>query len=199
MRIVNLVQGSSEWLAWRRDGVGGSDVAALLGLSPFENATREHLLREKLVGEQRETTFAMRRGSRLEPVVRSLFEKRVAGQFPPVCIEDEHQPWARASLDGLAANGREILEIKCPAWDTHDWWLAGIVPDYYLAQIQWQLLVSGASVCHAVSFNNGQRFAAADHLAHVIVEADGEWQAKLLDAAESFWSEVRNARTALAN
>ena len=27
-----------EWLAWRRKGVGGSDVAAALGLSPYRTA-----------------------------------------------------------------------------------------------------------------------------------------------------------------
>lgn len=29
-----------EWLAYRRQGIGGSDVAAILGISPFRTAPR---------------------------------------------------------------------------------------------------------------------------------------------------------------
>lgn len=27
-----------EWLAWRRKGIGGSDAAAIMGISPFRTA-----------------------------------------------------------------------------------------------------------------------------------------------------------------
>lgn len=194
MRIVNLQQGTLEWREWRRGGVGGSDVAAILGLSPFENATRVDLFREKVHGEQRETNFSMRRGNRLEPVARAAFERLTGIAWPAVCGEDEHTPWAKVSLDGINADHSEIVEIKCANWQTHEMWLHGFVPDYYLVQMQWQMMIVGCSKCHAVCFNNSSKFPPESHLAYTVVDADAERQAELLQAAEEFWNEVCAAR-----
>lgn len=194
MRVVSLQQGTLEWREWRRGGIGGSDVAAILGLSPFENATRADLLREKVTGENRETNFGMRRGTRLEPIARRMFADRTGINWEPICGEDEHLVWPKVSLDGINSDWSEIVEIKCANWQTHELWLHGFVPDYYLVQMQWQMMVVGCNRCHAVCFNNGSRFRPEDHLAYVVVEADGERAAELLEAAEAFWNEVCAAR-----
>ena len=34
---IKLRHGSPEWIAFRRTGIGGSDAAAILGLSPFKS------------------------------------------------------------------------------------------------------------------------------------------------------------------
>lgn len=194
MRVVNLQQGTLEWREWRRGGIGGSDVAAILGLSPFENATRADLLREKLTGEQRETNFSMRRGTRLEPIARRMYEDRTGINWPPLCGEDEHLGWPKVSLDGINDDWSEIVEIKCANWKVHELWLHGLVPDYYLVQMQWQMMIVGCSRCHAVCFNNGSKFPPSAHLAYTVVVADAERQAELLQAAEEFWNEVCAAR-----
>lgn len=190
MRVVNLQQGTLEWREWRRGGIGGSDVAAILGLSPFENATRADLLREKLTGAQRETNFSMRRGTRLEPIARRMFEELTGINWEPICGEDEHAVWPKVSLDGINADWSEIVEIKCANWQTHEMWLHGFVPDYYLVQMQWQMMIVGCARCHAVCFNNAKQFPPSQHLAYTVVEADAERQAVLLEAAEEFWNEV---------
>lgn len=198
MRIVDLVQGSPAWLAWRNAGIGGSDVAAILGVSPFEDATRERLMEEKLYGRKRDTNYAMRRGTSLEPVARKLFEQRTGLVWPPMCVEDEHQTWAKASLDGINFEQQAIIEIKAPNWKVHDAWLLGLVPEYYAVQMQWNMLIAGVNKCHAVSFNNGSKFAEEDHLAYVIVEADAEIQGGLIDAATAFWDELQEKRSSPA-
>lgn len=201
MRLIQHIQGTPEWLAWRRDGIGGSDVANLLGVSPFDDATPECLFAEKVFGHTRPTNFAMRRGNRLEPVAREWFERKRGHKFPPVCVEHSDASWMRASLDGLAyvpGPGHlfaELAEIKAPNWKVHDAALAGFVPDYYRVQVQWQLLVTGAELCWFVSVTEHSRFLLDQQLAVVKVYADAEEQARLHTAAEAFWGRVLAARS----
>jgi putative phage-type endonuclease len=221
-RITHLSQGTDAWKLWRRNGVGGSDIAAIVGLSPFEDHTRVQILKEKVYGVERTQTQAMYCGTVLEPWARKLYQERHRVQAAPVCIEMDGCDWARVSLDGLCTNGSPIpaerlewlLELKCPGWATHSAALAGVVPDYYAAQVQWQLLCCGLSRCDFVSFNPGQRFTPlhfpeweewrkipgvqdrwpADWLAEVRLEADPAMQAWLLGEAAQFWFEVAEAR-----
>lgn len=200
MRIVRLQQGTLEWHRWRYDGLGGSDLASILGVSPYEGCSPENVFAEKTRYVQKESTFAMRRGNRLEPIARDLFERRHGWKFDPCCVEHDDEPWMRCSLDGLMVTGvmPQVLEIKAPAWQTHDEVLLGFVPEHFMVQMQWQLLVTGADLCHLVSINDGGRFAGKDQLAHVVVEADGEKQAAMLDVATAFWQRVMAARGEMA-
>lgn len=202
MKLLQLDQGSLEWLTWRRGGVGGSDAAAILGVSPFPDATRERVFGEKIgLGPALESNYATRRGTRLEPIARSLYEVRAGCHAPPVCVEHDDAPWMRVSLDGLCADrlGETptpwVLELKCPNWKVHELALAGIVVDYYRPQCQWQLLVTGLERLDFVSFNDGRRFREGDQLAVVPVAADAELQGLLLYECERFWREVEASKS----
>lgn len=196
MKIVRLQQGTDAWLQWRLQGIGGSDIAAILDVSPYEDATRANVLAEKVSGQAKPATFAMKRGVRLESGARRMFEARFRCQCPPVCVEQDDEPWIRASLDGLMQNGvvPQLLEIKAPNWQTHDRLLSGLVPDHFTAQVQWQLLATGADLCHLVSITEHRLFGPESKLAHVVIEADAEKQAELLEVANEFWQEVLDSR-----
>ena len=225
MNLVAHTQGSPEWLAWRREGLGGSDIAAILGLSPYADATRESVFRAKVQGEERVANFAMRRGTRLEPAARHAYSLRARCQAPPACVEMAGMPWARVSLDGLCSNGaaiasevvRWILELKCPGWEAHDLALEGVVAQHFEVQCQWQMLVCGLDRCDFSSFNPGRRFSPAgampfddwiglpaarrppmppEWLAVLPVAADPARQAWILEEAGRFWFEVAEARAA---
>lgn len=64
-----------EWLAKRKTGIGGSDVAAVLGLSAFRTPTDVYLDKIDEAEPQKETD-AMHFGSLLEDVVASEFARR---------------------------------------------------------------------------------------------------------------------------
>lgn len=225
MKLVRLNQGSPEWLLWRRGGIGGSDAATILGISPFEDATIPNLMREKVEGWERPRNFAMKQGTRLEPTARVAYQRAVSCVAPPVCVEHDAASWMRVSLDGLCSNHAVIaterldwiLELKVPGWESHSQALAGHVPDYYMPQCQWQLLVTGLDRLDYASFSRHERYAGPglgqtpthdellarlptqpDMLAIVRVEPDAEMQARLLTECEKFWLEVvagRKART----
>lgn len=170
MKRVSHNQGSDAWKLWRRGGIGGSDIAAIIGVSPYEDATRAAVVAAKVHGIERELTQAMYRGTILEPHARSLYQTRHRVSAPPACVEHDELPWARASLDGLCASVSAgtterlewLLELKCPGWETHDLVLAGIVAEHFLVQCQWQMFVTGVSRCDFVSFNPGERFTPRD-------------------------------------
>jgi putative phage-type endonuclease len=199
-RLVRLEQGTYPWFRWRQLGVGGSDVPSILGISPYEDGTPDRVLAEKLTGTLAEDNFAMRRGRMLEPVARAAYCLDAGVVVDPVCVEAAEEPWVRSSLDGhcpeeaCAVKGGFIVEIKAPRWQDHDGTLTGIVPEYHLAQVQWQLLASGAAWCDYVSFNDGKRFEGGAELAVVRVWPDAERQRELYAACGEFWVRVLEAR-----
>ena len=71
--LVELEQGTSQWLAWRHNGIGGSDASTIMGENRFESASK--LLYEKR-GSVILNSFqnkAMALGTKLEPEARKLY------------------------------------------------------------------------------------------------------------------------------
>jgi len=165
-KIVNMDQSGAEWLAWRQQGVGGSDAAVLMGTNPW---CKPHELKQKKIGAQPEQyeNERMARGKRLEPIVREMYEELTGLKMTPVCVEHTEFPWFRASLDGISDCKKVILEIKCPNDRAHAEALRGWIPKYYYPQIQHQLGVTGALIAHYVSYSDAPKFALHERLALV--------------------------------
>lgn len=137
----------SDWLAWRRHGVGASDVAAILGISPFASPWSVWAEKVGLIGEQ-EANEAMEAGHWLELAVGPWFAHKtglyVTGE--QMRCEAATNSVHRCTLDGYVGEGAEVsidaalggLEIKFEAfgrrWDE--------IPAHYQAQGQWQMHVT---------------------------------------------------------
>jgi putative phage-type endonuclease len=189
MRYVRLQQGSEHWRVWCQGGIGSSDAAAIMGVSPWQTAWQLwKVLTRRAAAEP--PTFAMRRGRRLEPLARRLYEARTGCLMEPCCVVNERHDWLRASLDGLDLTGALVLEIKVPNVDAHRLALAGQVPDCYWPQVQHQLAVTGAPRLHYASYSENRLFDAAQRLAVVEVFPDAAYQAHLLHAEWCFWGRV---------
>ena len=150
--IVNLVQGSEQWLAHRRSIRNASESAAVLGISPW--MTPYQLWLHKTGRAATEANAAMRRGTALEPAARAAYEERTGHIMQPLVLQDG--PYG-ASLDGMTLAGDLIVEIKVPyqgqaslLWRDVQ---CGQVPAHYAAQIQHQLMVSSATVAHLWVFD----------------------------------------------
>lgn len=195
---VELEQGSAAWHAWRRDGLGGSDAAAVLGRSPWLSAADLFLEKTEGRAAEREETFAMRRGRRLEDQARRLYVERFGLPVRPLCCQHDDAAWLRASLDGYWQG--VLLEIKAPNWANHELALNGIVPEHYRPQLAHQCLASGAAVAHYWSFNDGRkRFPDPDDwTALVAYRPAAEELGELLEAEEAFWARVLERRAELA-
>ncbi len=149
-----LVDHRAEWLKARKKGIGGSDAACVLGISPWKSNVR---LWEEKTGitepEDISEKEAVRFGKESEAAIRRLFEL----DFPQFHVDynefgmianEPDCPFLFATLDGELTdrNGRKgVLEIKTTeirrSVDWKKW--NGQIPDYYYAQIVHQLLATG--------------------------------------------------------
>lgn len=160
MRIVNVQQGSSDWLEWRRQGVTASEAVVIAGRNPYKTMWR--LWAEK-VGYALSIDISnnphVRRGKEFEDAVRQCMEALLNDVLLPVCVEASHDPMVRASLDGLTANG-EPVEMKCPSEPVWQDVLAkGELSEayqMYSVQVQYQMLATGAKHGFLVFWFDGQ-------------------------------------------
>ena len=143
-----------EWLKARQKGIGGSDAASVLGISPWK--TNVQLWEEKTgITEPEDISEkeVVRFGKKSEAAIRQLFqldfpEYQVSYDEFGMIANEPDCPFIFATLDGELTdkNGRKgILEIKTTEIRRPiDWkkW-KGQVPDYYYAQIVHQLLATG--------------------------------------------------------
>jgi putative phage-type endonuclease len=150
--IIQLAQGSPEWLAYRLAKRNASESAAVMGVSPWQ--TPYQLWLAKTGRATTKVTTAMRRGTDLEPAARAAYEDRTGLVMQPLVLEDGAYS---ASLDGMTLDGDLILEVKCPMRGTRsDLWqdvMAAKVPEHYVVQIQHQLMVSAAATAHLWVFD----------------------------------------------
>ena len=141
--LVDLEQGTSEWLSWRHQGIGASDASTIMGENRFESPSG--LLHQKrgpviLDSFQNE---AMALGTQLEPEARKLYIATTGNEVTPVCVQSSKYDWFRASLDGLSANHDAVVEIKCGASVYRRVSQSRSIPDYYYGQVQHILAITG--------------------------------------------------------
>lgn len=179
-----MQQGSDNWTQWRKKGLGSSDAATIMGVSPWK--TPYQLWEEKIgIGKPFQGNFATNRGNEMEPKARAAFELYIGDEFPPMVAEHANYPFIRASLDGYNKERNAILEIKCPGKADHDIALSGYVPDKYYPQLQHQILVTGANKAYYYSYD-GEKGVTVEVL------PDVNYCRELLEAEIAFWDLVQN-------
>lgn len=187
MNVVNVLQGSSEWLLWRKTGVTATDAPVLVDRSPYK--TRWRLWAEKTgyVAEQHPSLNPLvRHGANYEDQARQAFEDRYQDLLLPLCIESTEYPIFKASLDGMTHKG-EPVELKCPSASV---WKAlceqaeqSAAYQHYYAQVQFQLLVAGAEQGWLVFWYEGDIRSFVIARDEVLIQA-------LVEAAQAFWVQV---------
>lgn len=150
VKVATFPSGSKEWLAQRKNGVGGSDVGYILGFVKSRNSWRELMLDklspvtdEDLKSQNVEGTASMRGNNWEEAIFRTFAERHpeydVIHSKDSWMSKDDH--FQVANVDGLLAykgskNIKGILEIKTSNRPME--WENG-VPLKYLAQALWYL------------------------------------------------------------
>lgn len=180
---INHRQGSGAWHAWRNQGIGASEAAAILGEYPWKN--RKKVMAEKcgLIGDTFNSA-AMAFGTATEPEARSRYITAKGTHVEPVCIQSTTHDWLRASLDGLALDGSLVVEIKCgPSVQAHTAKFRQ-PPRYYIGQLQHILAVTGLGEIDFWCYLPGEEPV------HVTVARDEAYIARMLEAEAAFWLEV---------
>lgn len=177
-----------EWFAARREGITGTDLPKILGLSKYGNALSVWLDKRGELDDDAGEAAAW--GQILEDAVAQEWARRNEVTVSNVgVIRHTAQPWRRVSLDRVVnecpdGDGPCALEVKTRSAFVAARWRDGI-PDDVLAQTAWGLSVTGLRHHHVACLLGGQR------LASYRVDRDPKLEAYLLDAARPVWQAVK--------
>lgn len=151
----------SEWLQWRTKGIGGSDVAAIAGISRFKSVYEVWMEKTgQTVPDEAQNDFT-HFGSVLEPVVKREFMQRTGLKVRAkrAILQSSEYPFMLADLDGVIhENGKMcIFEAKTASAYKQDVWEAG-VPEEYILQVQHYMAVTGAGKAYVAAIVGGNHF-----------------------------------------
>ena len=178
-----------EWLELRRTGVGGSDVAAILGLDPYKSAY-EVWLDKTGIELADDAGAAAGWGTRLEPVIADHFaaETGLHVRRHPVVVQDPSRPHALANVDRLVAEAENVqahalLECKSTgAYLAHRW--ENGCADYAALQAYHYLDVTGLDRAYVAVLIGGNDYR------HFLLERDDELMAAIRESVDLFWQSV---------
>lgn len=173
------------WLGSRKEGIGASEVGAILGLSHF--ATPYSVWRQKrgLDGPTPEN-MAMIMGHLLEDAVAQRFVLEaeewtiVKASAADIIYSDPKKPYMRVTPDRIMKKDKEkaLLEAKTTARavDPND------LPLSWLCQVQYQMRVTGIHKAFLAWLVNGRDFGYAE------IPYDGEFVKYIEDRVDEFWA-----------
>ncbi|HIE5949137.1 YqaJ viral recombinase family nuclease [Burkholderia cepacia] len=178
-----------DWLAVRRTGIGGSDAAAAVGLSPYVSAIELWLDKTgRADGMPRpdpaDTTSPTYWGTLLEPIVAAAYTAATGNRVRKVNAVLRHPsiPWMLANIDREIVGVRDVQILECKTAGEYGarLWRDG-VPDYVTIQVQHQLAVTGKTAAHVAVLLCGQ--ALEVHR----IERDDALIGRLIELEARFW------------
>lgn len=173
------------WLAERRKGIGGSDAAAIVGLSRYATPYTVYMDKLGLLPEL-EDSEAMRQGRDLEDYVAQRFMEQT-GKRVQRCnymIRNPLYPFALADIDRRVVGENAVLECKTTSTLDVKQFRGVEFPEKYYAQCVHYMGVTGAERCYLAVLVLGREF-------HVFtLERDELEIAALMGAEGDFWELV---------
>lgn len=169
VRLVSTKDMSrTEWLEVRQQGIGASDAAAAVGISPYQSQLELWMIKTGRMSGLAEPSLDEARsplywGNVLEPIVANHYSRKTGRKVRRVNAvlqhPDEDKHWMLANLDyAIAANDEvQILECKTAGEFGARLWKDG-VPEYVQCQVQHQLAVTGKQAADVAVLICGQEF-----------------------------------------
>lgn len=189
-----------QFLENRKKGIGGSDVAAILGFSPYKSPYQLWLDKTGR-SEKKAQNESAHFGHLLEDVVAKEFSRRAGLKVQRVTQQlflEEH-PWALGNIDRAVINPEisgnvrfkdgalttdQLLECK-----TASEYMSKLfgeegsdqVPDYYLTQCLWYLMITGCQIIHLAVLIGGNKFRMYR------IQRDEDLIQSIFEQVKSFW------------
>ena len=194
-----IYEEKESYAASRAGGIGGTDAAAIIGLSPWKRPIDIYAGKvdpQSVPELDKEPLFW---GSALEPIVRERYAIRYGVQvaapselaplFPRTRPWNDStliigpEPWMLGAPDGWICAANAGLEVKCSGRRSEEWGDEGsdVIPAHYMVQAAWYMAVTAAKAWNfAVLFsgNTLQQFR---------VVRDPDLERDLITAASAFW------------
>ena len=187
MKVTNVYADTrrmsrEEWLASRRNGIGGSDASAILGVNPYSSPLKVYL--DKIgKSEDGETNEAMRQGTDLEQYVADRFVE-ATGKKVRRCnkiLQHPEYPWMLANIDRDIVGENAGLECKTTSPYSKFRFDEGEINPHYYWQCIHYMAVTGADRWYVSIVVLGR----AHHV--FCIERDEDAIASLIEAERDFW------------
>lgn len=181
-----------KWLEDRRTGIGGSDAAVLLGLSPWSTPYTLYLDKIGATELQLEQNEPQLWGTKLEGLVADHYAE-VTGRTLWAGTEMERsqeRPHMLANTDRIIIKSDRVAEAgvyegkTAAGWKAGEW-ADGKVPLIYQIQLQHYLYVLNMQWGSVAVLIGGQRFEYTD------LDRDDRFLTAYLPKADEFWRRVQ--------
>ena len=194
MEFIEIKRNEAEKAAWlekRKHYVTGTDAGKLIGVSPYGGKFAVWLDKMGRAAPVVETP-AMKAGKKFESAILQTYAEEMNCKLEHVdgyqLITCDKYPRLGASLDGWNHDLQIPVDAKNIKWKNEKWGDAWTdqFPEYYKAQLQVQMMVTGATFAHLAVMFSGQDFFIYS------MEYDEDLAQKILDATDEFWPYVEN-------
>lgn len=192
-KVINYAKWTDEqWQAYRstQRGIGGSDIAAVLGVNKYKSRRR---LWAELTGtverQDLSENQAVKMGNKLEPIVADLFAEATG-----LTVRRNNWILQHDTIDYLYANidrevilkdgSKAVLECKTANARMAKYWQDETIPKEYMAQVQFYLMITGYQKAFIAVLIGGVDFD------YWTIERDEIIIADLEKAAAEFWQLV---------
>lgn len=177
---------TTEQVAERRLGLGGSDAAAVLGVHPYRAPIDVWLdkvgLAEPWAGN--ESTLW---GDLLEPVIAAEYARRTGRETARTerLLRHPKHPWMIGNPDRILVGANKGLEIKTAGFRSiHRWGEeAEDCPEEYIVQCCWYMAISGCEEWDLVVLLGGQQMRI------YTIQRDRDLEDLMIEAGGRFWVE----------
>lgn len=189
MEFIEIKRNESEKAAWlekRKHYITGTDAGKLIGVSPWGGKFAVWLDKTGRAAPVVETP-AMKAGKKFESAILQTYAEEMNCKLEHVdgynLITCDKYPRLGASLDGWNHDLQIPVDAKNIKWKNEKWGDAWTdqFPEYYKAQLQVQMMVTGATFAHLAVMFSGQDFIIYS------MEYDEDMAQKILDASDEFW------------
>ena len=183
----------NEWLDVRKNGIGGSDAAAAVGLNPYMSSLELWLIKTGRDANlprpnADDTTEPVYWGTLLEPIVAASYTKQTSNKVRRINAVLQHPmiPFMLANIDREVVGNCDVQLLECKTAGEFGarLWRDG-VPEYVQLQVQHQLAVTGKQAADVAVLLCGQRLEVHR------IERDDELIARLIELEAAFWRFVK--------
>ena len=179
------------WLDVRKQGIGASDAAAAVGISPYQSPLELWLIKTGRDSDMPkpnpdDESSPMYWGNILEPIVAQHYTKRTGNKVRKVNAVLQHpdadKHWMLANLDYTVTHNSDVQILECKTageWGAKHW--RDGVPEYVQCQVQHQLAVTGKQAADVCVLLCGQEIKIYR------IERDEALIEKLIALERQFW------------
>lgn len=186
----------AQWIENRKNSIGASDCAVVMGFSPWKSAIELHYEKTgEIPVEDISDKDAIKMGIKLEPIVADLFlEKqhgysiRLYGADTPTVLVSPKYDWMTCSPDAIITyKSGEVMgvEFKTTSEYNKNDWADGNVPFHYELQCQHSMAVTGYDKWIIACLIGGRTYVEQT------IERDDDLIRLIISTEESFWNGVQ--------